>query len=90
MSQPDPTEQEVADLKRRAEQLSAAQQRLVAQAEAAEEDYERLLGKLRAEFGVSSVEEARALLEKVDAELSSEIASVRSALESAERPDGES
>lgn len=82
----DPVEQEVASLKARAEQAAATQQRLIAQAEAAEAEHARLLARLQEEFGVSSVEEAQTLLDKVDAELAAEIATVRAALEAAQRP----
>lgn len=84
----DSVEQEVAALKRQAEEMAAAQQRAVAQAEAAEAEHARLLERLSAEFGVSSVEEAQALLERLDAELAAEIASVRAGLEAAQ-PQGE-
>lgn len=76
-------EREVADLKTRAEDMAAAQQKLAAQAEAAEADYTRLLARLREEFGVSTVEEAEGLLARLDTELASEIESVRSALDAA-------
>lgn len=82
----DSVEQEVAALKRRAEEMTATQNRLAAQAEAAEAEHARLLDKLREEFGVSSIEEAEQLLGKIDAELASEIASVRAGLEAAQNP----
>ena len=74
-------ESEVAALKQQAETLRAAQQRAEAQLEAAQAEEARLLARLSEEFGVSSLEEGQALLSKLDAELSSEIAAVRSALE---------
>lgn len=82
----DHVDQEVAELKRQAEELTAAQQRAVAQAEAAEAEHARLLERLQTEFGVSSVEQAEALLERLDAEIASEIATVRAGLEAAQRP----
>jgi predicted nucleic acid-binding Zn-ribbon protein len=82
----DPVEDEVAALKRAAEELRSRQQRLVAQAEAAEAEAGRALERLQADFGVSSVEEAEALLAKIDAELASEIAAVREGLRAAETP----
>ncbi len=77
------TAEDVAELKRQAEAAQAAQNRAAAQAEAAEAEYQRLLEKLRTEFGVSSEEEATVLLEKLDAELAAEMKSIREQLAAA-------
>lgn len=84
----DEVERQVSDLKAAAERLAAEQQKLVAQAEAAGEDEQRLLTKLREEFGVSSIEEAQTLLDKINAQLSAEMSTVREQLAAARRPEG--
>lgn len=84
----DQIEQDVAALKAEAEQARDEQNRLQAQVEAAEAEEARQLAKLRedfGEFGVSSEEDAQALLEKFDTELVAEMQSVRNALDAARK-----
>jgi predicted nucleic acid-binding Zn-ribbon protein len=83
----DQIETDVAALKAEAERARDEQNRLQAQAEAAEAEYERLITKLREEFGVSSEEEAETLLSKIDTELLSEMQTVRTALDAARKTD---
>jgi len=80
-------DEEVADLRQRAETLRGQQQRIEAQAEAAKGEYDRQLEKLKSDFNVDSEEEARALLDRIDAELDAEVEKVRSALDRTERPE---
>lgn len=86
----DPIASEVEQLRAAAEAARAAQARAQAQLEAAGEDEKRILSKMQEDFGVSSLEDAQALLTKIEAELQAEIDKTRDALARAQRPEEDS
>lgn len=67
----------VASLSAEVERLRAVQVRAEAAAEAAQGEYDRALVKLSEEFEVTSVEEARTLLAKLEAEVTSHLETAR-------------
>jgi hypothetical protein len=71
---------DVASLSAEVERLRATQLRAEASAEAAQGEYDRALAKLSEEFGAASVEEARALLAELEAEVTSHLEMARSQL----------
>lgn len=83
----DPIASEVEQLRAAAESARAAQARAQAQLEAAGEDEKRILSKMQEDFGVSSLEDAQALLTKIEAELQAEIDKTKDALARAQRPE---
>lgn len=70
----------VAELSAEVEQLRATQLRAEAAAAAAQGEYDRALAKLTDEFGISSLEEARALLSQLDDQVAEQLAQARASL----------
>lgn len=68
---------EVTDLSSQVEKLRTAQMRAEAAVSAAEEEHRRAMDRLTAEFGVSSVEEARSLLDELGTDVEKELDEIR-------------
>ena len=81
---PDALDEDVAAVRARVDAAAQLASRRAAELEVAERDLGRALAVLKEEFGVSTLEEARALLETVDAELRAEVDRVIAQLEIAE------
>lgn len=67
---------DVSALRQRVVDLQSARQRTVAQFEAAQAEVDRLLIRVREEFGASSLEELETLLDQVDMALKAELEKV--------------
>lgn len=82
------TEQQISQLREQVTQAQQEQARAEVARDEARKEAEATLRTLQEEFGVSSVEEARALEDRLEADLSSEVARVRGLLEEAGKEPG--
>jgi len=81
---PDALDSEVAQVRARVDAAAQLAHQRKAELRLAELDLERHLAALKEEFGVATLDEARALLAKLDGELCAEVARVVEQLEIAE------
>lgn len=84
MTTPDTLDEDVAAVRARVDTAARVAHERKAELRLAELDLERHLASLKAEFGVETLEEARALLAELDGELRDEVARVVEQLEVAE------
>lgn len=77
-------DEEVRSLKARIDQARSAQARAEHERSVAAAQAETAAAELREEFGVSTADEARALIERLEAELGAEVSRVRELLAATE------